>query len=196
MVVIAKCFLFLRAGLVATGGRRKKLHGTMPFSRIGQGIGARVCRFASTALQEPMHLNAAPGEAACALFWVFAGGGWPKPPRHAVIAQLAARRSHNPKVVSSIFTHRSVCVVRAEAVAFGPLAPYSSARVEQRNLSSKNTAQREGTHRGSLGTETSSLADQLLSNDHLAHLARVSQMHAANASATGFGGRSGDSPLV
>ena len=54
------------------------------------------------------------GEAACAPFWVLAGPRWPKPPRHAVIAQLAARRSHNPKVVSSILTHRSVSAARAE----------------------------------------------------------------------------------
>ena len=30
-------------------------------------------------------------------------------PLHAVIAQLVARRSHNPKVVSSILTHRILC---------------------------------------------------------------------------------------
>ena len=32
--------------------------------------------------------------------------------QHAVIAQLAARGSHNPKVVSSILTHRSLRHIR------------------------------------------------------------------------------------
>ena len=42
-------------------------------------------------------------------WWVVAGilhGSAARECLHAVIAQLAARRSHNPKVVSSILTHR------------------------------------------------------------------------------------------
>ena len=32
------------------------------------------------------------------------------PATQAAIAQLAARRSHNPKVVNSILTHRTICI--------------------------------------------------------------------------------------
>lgn len=45
------------------------------------------------------------------------GRGWPMPTRHAVITQLAAGRTHRPKVVSSIFTRRGGCAAIAEAFA-------------------------------------------------------------------------------
>ena len=38
----------------------------------------------------------------------------------AAIAQLAARRSHNPKVVSSILTGRTFCEKRARETRRGP----------------------------------------------------------------------------
>ena len=40
-----------------------------------------------------------------------------------MIARLAARGSHNPKVARSTFAHRSVCAAHAEAFAFGRLVP-------------------------------------------------------------------------
>ena len=95
----------------------------------GQGIGARAGCLASIALQEPMYLDAAPGEATCAPFWVCAGRGWPKPLRHVVIARPATRRSHNLEVAISILTHGSACGAHAEAFAFGPSVPWPVAEV-------------------------------------------------------------------
>ena len=52
------------------------------------------------------------------LFFFFAAVTHPAQPSHAPVAQLAARRSHNPKVVSSILTRRMLFVAKSPHVFY------------------------------------------------------------------------------